>query len=70
MTPCKGFFRPMEGAQPHIGTVGDTIERVDEIILQFWCMQDQLELLHDVIKRHHPYEEVTVDIISLVEYKT
>lgn len=50
-----GQFRPLDGAEPFIGTVGKT-ERVPEWKVEMICPEEKL---HDVIaamRRAHPYE--------------
>jgi len=62
----KGYFRPLNGANPSIGTVGK-VEEVEEAKLEFVCLDSEIKKVMDVIKKHHPYEEVALDIIPLLD---
>lgn len=62
----KGYFKPNSLATPFVGKTGD-IEIVDEVVIEFVCHVDQIELLKEVIKKYHPYEEVAMDIFPLLE---
>lgn len=66
VTEGKGYSKPNEGANPHIGTVGK-VEEVDEVIIEFVCRKDQIELLKQVVKEHHPYEQVAMDVFPLLD---
>lgn len=63
----KGYAKPNEHADPHIGTAGE-IEEIDEVSLEFVCARNQLATLQQIIDRHHPYDEVAMDIFPLLEY--
>ncbi len=62
----KGYFRPLEGAHPAIGTIG-TIECVEEVKLEFVCDQDDAPRVIAAVKAAHPYEEVAYDAIPLLD---
>lgn len=62
----KGYFRPLEGADPAIGTVGK-IEEVEEMKLEFVCLESEIDKVIEVVKKNHPYEEVTLDVIPLLD---
>ncbi len=66
VTKGKGYFKPNSEASPHIGEV-DKLEEVDEVIIEFICEKRKLELLKQVIKKNHPYEEVALDIFPMLE---
>ncbi len=61
-----GYFKPQEGATPTIGSVGK-IEEVSEVVIELLCEKGQIPLLKEVIKTHHPYEEVAIDFFPLLE---
>lgn len=63
-----GRFRPEEGANPAIGTVGE-YEVVEEERIEVVCEREKLEGVLEAIKRVHPYEEPATDIYSLEEVK-
>lgn len=62
----QGQFRPLAGAQPFTGTIGDT-EQVDEyrveLVLDPACLKARIEAL----KQTHPYETPAYDVITLLD---
>lgn len=63
----EGQFRPLENANPSIGTIGD-LERVKEWKLDLTCRED---LIHNVIramKAAHPYETPAYHIWKSLEF--
>jgi len=65
-TAGKGYFLPLEGANPTIGQVGK-IEQVDEVKIEFICPKDKISEVMESIKSVHPYEEVAFDIFPLLD---
>ena len=59
-----GRFRPDEGANPHIGSVGN-LESVEEERIEVTCNADLVDVVINAIKDVHPYEEVALDVYSL-----
>ena len=66
VTEGRGYFKPNKNAKPHIGSAGK-VEEVDEVALEFICRKDQLDLLKQIIKDNHPYEEVALDVFPLLD---
>ncbi len=66
--PVKGTWRPVEGAEPFIGTVGD-IEVADEIRLEFAVKEKDLKNVISKIAEVHPYEEPAIDVIPMYGWK-
>jgi dinuclear metal center YbgI/SA1388 family protein len=64
-TPGEGTFRPLEGANPFVGEIGN-IHHEQEIKIELLVSQHQLHLAVQTLKAHHPYEEVAYDIIPLL----
>lgn len=62
-----GYFKPTGEASPHIGQIGQ-LEAVPEVVIEFVCTQEQLPLLGAILKEHHPYEEVAVDVFPLLSF--
>lgn len=62
-----GRFKPEEGANPHIGTVGK-LEEVEEERIEVTCDDSVTEIVIEAIKKVHPYEEVALDVYSLENY--
>lgn len=67
LTPIRGFFRPMKGANPFEGEVG-TISEVAEYKLEVNCKSDLVSEALKLIRRVHPYEEPLVNIIPLANH--
>jgi hypothetical protein len=60
----SGQFRPMAGADPFIGTVGD-VERVSEYRVELVCAPEHIRAAVSALKQAHPYEEPAWDVVRL-----
>ena len=67
LTPVRGFFRPMEAANPFEGEVGK-ISEVAEYKLEVNCQRELVNEALRVIKQVHPYEEPLINIIPLANH--
>ncbi|MGM0783343.1 MAG: NGG1p interacting factor NIF3 [Pseudomonadota bacterium] len=63
-TPGTGQFRPLDGANPHIGQVGD-LERVEELKVELVCEDDLIRQAMAALREAHPYEEPAFDVWKL-----
>ena len=54
-TPGTGEFRPLAGAKPFLGRVGE-VESTPEIKLETICPTDRVEAAVAALKASHPYE--------------
>ncbi|MDN3556421.1 NGG1p interacting factor NIF3 [Halomonas maura] len=63
-TPGTGQFRPLAGAQPHIGRVGE-LETVEELKVELVCEDALLREAVAALRLAHPYEEPAYDVWSL-----
>ncbi|MCE9663546.1 YqfO family protein [Halomonas sp. M5N1S17] len=63
-TPGTGQFRPLDGASPHIGQVGD-LEQVEELKVELVCEDDLIEEAVAALRAAHPYEEPAFDVWKL-----
>lgn len=63
-TPGTGTFRPLEGAQPFVGTVNH-IQSVAEERVEAIILASDLKNLIAQLKKNHPYEEMAYDVIPL-----
>ncbi|WP_280553220.1 NGG1p interacting factor NIF3 [Halomonas sp. 25-S5] len=63
-TRGTGQFRPLEGADPHIGRVGD-LERVEELKVELVCEDALIAEAVAALKTAHPYEEPAYDAWKL-----
>ncbi|MFO7649271.1 MAG: NGG1p interacting factor NIF3, partial [Halomonas campaniensis] len=57
-------FRPLAGANPHIGRVGD-LERVEELKVELVCEDRLIREAVAALKAAHPYEEPAFDVWKL-----
>ena len=60
----KGTFKPLEGANPFIGSV-DTLEEVDEVKIEAVVEESILNKVIEKIIKNHPYETPAYDVIAL-----
>lgn len=64
-TTCgKGYFRPLEGSDPYIGSIGK-LEEVEEYKLEMIVPESLLSQAIDAMLSAHPYEEVAYDVYRL-----
>ena len=66
VTEGTGYFLPQDGANPAIGSV-DKPEAVLESRIEFECDADLVADIIHAIKQVHPYEEVPIDILPILE---
>jgi hypothetical protein len=64
MTAGTGTFRPLEGAEPFIGTIGE-LERVPEMRIETVVEGPRLDKVLAAMIEAHPYEEVAYDVYAL-----
>ena len=62
----KGRFLPIGDANPHIGEVGK-LEVVEEEQIEVICDRNVAKKVIAALKSAHPYEEVIVEIIPLLD---
>ena len=62
--PGEGQFKPKKGARPTLGQSGK-LEKVREIQLQVLVEQSKQKAVHAALLKHHPYEEVAHEWVSL-----
>jgi hypothetical protein len=60
-----GYFKPNDNANPTLGDT-NTINAVAEAKLEFLCYKNEIQDALQVVNQHHPYEEVAIDIIPLL----
>jgi len=59
-----GRFKPEDGADPHIGSVGK-LEEVEEERIETLIDKDEVQKVLDAVKKVHPYDELAFDLIPL-----
>lgn len=62
--PGTGTFKPLEGASPFLGTVGQ-LEKVGELRLEMILPRERLGRALRALRQAHPYEEVAYDVYPL-----
>lgn len=65
-TRGSGQFRPLDGADPHIGQVGE-LERVEELKVELVCADELIHAAVAALKAAHPYEEPAYDVWKLAD---
>lgn len=63
-TAGLGTFKPLEGANPFLGSVG-TRETVEECRLEMVMRRSEVQPALKALRRAHPYEEPAFDLIPL-----
>ncbi len=61
----SGSFRPLEGANPAIGTAGGAREIVEELKLEVLVPKHLQQAIVSALRKSHPYEEVAYELIPL-----
>jgi len=64
-TRGTGQFRPLKGANPHIGRLGD-LERVEELKVELVCEDHLICEALAALRTAHPYEEPAYHVWRLV----
>ncbi|CAK7212952.1 hypothetical protein SCUCBS95973_001634 [Sporothrix curviconia] len=68
VTGGVGQFRPGEGANPHIGAVGE-LETVEEAHVETLCVgEDVARRAVAALKEAHPYEEVAYQVFKMEDF--
>ena len=67
MTQVTGYFRPLEGANPFDGKVGE-IKVTTEYKLEVNCKRELVNEARKTIKGIHPYEEPLINVIPLANH--
>ena len=59
-----GSWRPLEGADPFMGHVGN-VSKEEETKIEFTCRQAVVKDALDTIEQAHPYEEVVINVLPV-----
>lgn len=62
-----GQFRPLSGADPHIGRVGD-LSLVEEVKIELVCQDALIRDAVAALKKAHPYEEPAYEVWRLEDF--
>ncbi|MBC2581294.1 divalent cation tolerance protein CutA [Clostridium sp. DJ247] len=60
-----GFWRPLKGADPFIGEVGELCKE-EEYKVEFCCSREIIKKAVDTIKMVHPYEVPVINVIPIL----
>jgi hypothetical protein len=64
VTNVRGFWRPLEGADPFDGEIGKIGEGAEHKV-EVNCRQENVRAALKVIRSIHPYDQPVVNVISL-----
>jgi len=67
VTDVRGYWRPLEGADPYDGEVG-VLSAGTECKLEMRCPRDSVRAALRVIRVVHPYEEPLINVIPLANH--
>jgi hypothetical protein len=63
-TQVLGYWQPLEGAEPYMGTQGQ-ISKATEVKIEVNCKKEHVPEVIQAIRDHHPYEAPLINIIPL-----
>ncbi len=66
VSPVRGYWRPLEGADPYDGTVGQVSEGRESKV-EVNCPRDSVPQVIQAIRAVHPYEEPLINILPLLD---
>lgn len=61
----KGYWRPLKGADPHEGNIGELCKG-EECKIEMRCKREYVENALKIIRRVHPYEEPVINVIPIL----
>ena len=64
VSPVTSQWRPLDGAQPYNGTVGELCVAPD-LKVEFCCSADRLETALALVRAAHPYEVPVINILPM-----
>lgn len=65
VTKVKGYWRPLEGANPFKGEKGEICE-AEEMKVEFTCRKEICSVAVETIKQVHPYEKPVINVLPLL----
>lgn len=63
----EGQFMPQSGSNPFIGTLNQ-LERVPEYKVETVCPKEHINAVIDALKRAHPYESPSYQVMRIEAY--
>lgn len=67
ISPVRGYYRPLPGADPFDGQIGKISETMEHKI-EVNCKRELVNEAIKVIRKIHPYEEPLVNVIPLANH--
>ncbi|WP_261817565.1 NGG1p interacting factor NIF3 [Vibrio gallicus] len=68
-TEGQGQFRPLAGANPHLGEHGK-LEKVPELKVELVCDDHYLKPSIEALLNSHPYEEVAFEVYDMLDWQS
>lgn len=65
LTNVRGYWRPLEGANPFNGELGKICEG-EECKMELRCKREYVKDALKIIRKIHPYEEPLINVIPVV----
>ncbi|MBU5254999.1 hypothetical protein [Tissierella praeacuta] len=65
VTNVRGYWRPLEGANPYNGQVGEICEG-EECKVEARCKIEYVKKAIEAIRKIHPYEEPLFNIVPII----
>ena len=65
LTNVRGYWRPLENAQPFEGEIG-TICEGHECKIELRCKAEKVREALKVIRKIHPYEEPVINVLPII----
>lgn len=62
----KGYYRPNKNTKPYIGQI-NKLEIVEEEKIETVCTKNKLKDVIKAIKSVHPYDQIAMDIVELID---
>ena len=63
-TEGMSTWKPLQGAQPHIGAQ-DKLTEIKELRIETICGEECLQQVLDAIKKAHPYETPAIEVYKI-----
>lgn len=65
LTNVRGYWRPLENAQPFEGEIGKICEG-HECKIELRCKTEKVHEALKVIRKNHPYEEPVINVLPII----
>lgn len=66
LTNVRGYWRPLEGADPFEGEVGKICEG-HECKMEIRCKSEYVKEALKLIRKIHPYEEPVINVLPIID---